>query len=752
MTALLDSHAPRRRGRSPLSALRLVAFAVAGSVLVGGFASAPAAEALPAECQPNVIGWQTKGSFEYLDKDGNSHIAETGISPVFDRGGSTCDVIFTPTDHEGASGGGVPAPPATPPAPPGPTLPAPPPSVPPGAGPKCVPGASNDPTPGTTSDTQTGTGQFVVDNIEEGLRSGDLKLDSTSPSRIISMDVNLGEPTSGRPGSNPFEGYSPEDAAQAMYWEGADAPVLTDVGGVSKLALSLAKMAFRAAQRDGVARQTFMAGMRQATPETREAVNQIVHTIVEVQGNVWAAQYGAQVPEKLKWILEGVLELLELAAEVPGPILGAPAPDLAPVYAAASRAGDGTAGSTGPGGSACGQIASATVATRAGLTAGPNWVTITLTGTEHGTLVDRLKGLDPVSLTCPPVSIDTIAAQNNIANITGGCAGTVTSTRLLNRDEIASLPAATRRSLTESTTDSFPSDVEALGLLASFADSDSTSWAAEGHVGFSGDSANGDLAYQAPLEAAGTSDALVAAATDADGVEHPFLIKVAVKAPPRCTADGSIYGLDPYGSHGDIQGGTLVLNRDQPFVIDPKMLCGTDFRDSYRVDLAGTIAGTTRTVDADGSLAYTWTDHDEVGDAGTLTLTGWDDTTGAPTEPVTIKVFVRDLAPVCQNVHADYDRTAMKGKPLTIDLACAMPSGRGFVTPIAPQLAAGDGMSYPAPGGTFRVDGTKVTFTPNPSASGDIVSEGATVWSSDRAGAARPRRSDRFTITVSVTD
>ncbi|WP_157078856.1 hypothetical protein [Herbiconiux solani] len=734
---------PPRSG--PFRSRSLAGLGLVAALLAGGLVhlAAPAAEALPAECQPRFDGWTSKGSYTWFDEKGQEHITELGVKEKWVLG-SNCDVIYNPTDIPDRDGS-APAPDV--PSSPGPVVPPPPPSVPPGAGPKCVAGANNATTPGMDPEGATGTGDLVKENVEAGQKTNDLVLNMTSPSRIVSMNVNLGTPESGVPGSNPFEGMTPEQAAQSLYWPGGELPYLETGGPASEILNDIARLAIRAAQGHAGSKSAFLRNFGKYPPTTRNLVIKEVLDILDKAEAQYVATYKT-LPPGAQDLVDGIFELIDLALKVP---IDGPAPaDLAPLYAAAAREGSsGTAS-----GSACGQIAAAEVAPMAGLTTGSDWVTITLTGTVHGTVIDRLKALAATAppLYCPPTTVDAVAGQEMIHNVTDECVGTVSSVRLLNRREINSLPSAQSRSLMLNTAESVDSDLVASASLASFADLDSTSWLAEGNAGF-GAGRTGDLRYKAPETAGGYSDALVAAATGTDGIERPFLVKVIVRTPPVCKTDGPIHGLDPDGTHGALTGGTLEVNRGQFFLIDPKMLCSTDGRDSYRVDIAGAIPGTTREVDADGNYLYTWNDTGKVGQVGTLVVTGWDEVTGAPSAPVSLKVVVRDVAPVCKDVNLTYDAATLKGAPMTVPLDCALPDGLALLeTPVArfPGTSSDDGTVFEQPEGTFRVTGSTVTFTPSAGARGSMTATDVRAWSSAPGGDLRPRESNAFAIRIEL--
>jgi hypothetical protein len=732
---------------------RITILGTAAALLAGVLVAqpAPSAQALPGECQPHIVGWKSSGADRWTDADGNEHIVERGIEPIFDHGlASSCDVIYNPRDVSGAS---VPGPPA-PPAPPGPLVPPPPPSVPPGAAPKCVAGSNNDPNPGSKPNGATGNGDIVIENVGTGRSTGDLQLHGPGPSRIISMDVNLGEPESGVPGTNPFEGLSPEDAVQALMWDGTQGPV-SEVGGILKTGRYIAQLALHAAHGNMPARGKFLLRVKDVDASTRaQVVNELLAVIANTE-RYYAAGYKT-MPPAVKEMIDILLELIDLAVEFPGPILGAPPADLAPLYASESTAGADSAAPAGTVKSACGQVLKAEVSAKASIAPGADWVTITLTGTEHGTLIDRLKAQagEAPALYCPPTEIVAIAGQTLADNVLEGCDGTVTAARLMTRDQVDALDAGAMNRMLPLAEESMIDDVAAWGALDSFADGDSTSWLAEGSTDFVTHGTVGDLTYRAPARAGGLTDALVVAATDAAGVEHPFLVKVAVKAPPTCIDDGPVNRLDPEGEHGILHGGVLELNRGVPFVIDLKILCGTDHRDTYRVDLQGAIPGTTRSVDADGNFAYTWKDDSTApGRISTLRLMAWDEVTGAPSTPIDIPVIVRDREPVCEDMSLEYDRSELAGAPLEITLDCALPDGLVVANPLVARLAGStDGTELTLPQGVFQVDGSSLMFTPAGGAKGTAVARDAVAWTSEPGGPLRPRASRPFDLTVVIVE
>jgi hypothetical protein len=715
----MSASAPPR----PLSRLRsLATLGLAAGILAGLVSpfSVPAAEALPGECRLETR-WQSSGVHYDTDTDVYTETGIKGTSSV------VCDVIDRPTGPGGGgvgpggdgTGGGVtpPAPPG-PPDPPGPLLPKPPASVPPKAGPPCVAGANNHTTPGWGGDGQTGDGDIPFQNIEEAFRAGDLRIDSTSPSRIVSMDVNIGPSMSGDAGANPFEGVDPDDVPGAMYSPNAYDPTITDVGWALKSLQKTAQLMMKAVtQGDLAANAGWRATWAKLPADKRQIVIDIVKTRIQQTQSAWKND----VPDSVKWVVEGLWEMLELAAEIPLPIDGAPARDPASVYMEIASASTTPGEAPGSNQGACGQVAKATVSSVVGVLPSSRWFRIELTGTTHGTLIDRIKALGS-ELTCPPVDLTFIAGQANYGSITDECSAPVTGVRLLDRREFSRLSADVKYGLRVSAAARGDLDPVAEGSLyySRIDDFDGsigarTSLLAPGHAGISGASEDGLLSYPLPLSAAGKNDLLVAMAKDAAGVEHPFIVRVAVKAPPTCDGADKVAGPDTGDFRAVIRDGAIQAVRNVPFTLDLKMLCTTDRRDTYRVTMTGDVPGTEPTVNPDGTITFDWTDPDQVGEVATLTFTAWDETTGAPSAPLEVPLFVRDQRPLCNDVEIEYDRSELAGAPLTIPIDCGMENGLKVINPAFLALGGEKLDTTVVEGGTFRSDGSAITFTPDDS-------------------------------------
>ncbi|GLK18147.1 hypothetical protein GCM10017602_26290 [Herbiconiux flava] len=675
------------------------------------------ASALPGECRLETR-WQSDGG--HYD-DAGSYV-ETGIRPV---SSVVCDVIEDRWtgggggEHPGGGGSdpGVPAPPE----PPGPLFPAPPPSSPAAAAPPCVAGSNNSSDPGRGGSGQTGSGENLLATLEPMLERGDLTIDRTSPSRIVSIDVNLGPSVGGATEVNPLEGMSPEEAARAMYWPGAYDPTYTEVGARGRLIVQAVKFLFRSTMGDRSALRGFHIIMRNSSPEIRMGV----WDMVQKQAVHLNEQYKGNIPPNIRSMLEeavGVLfDLLES-----GPI-GGPDPSGASDYLRASTEGaalgaGATGGVRGYGANkgVCGQIAQTTVSPSATLVAGGPWVRITLRSAAYGTLVDRIKALRAPTVHCAPVHATVTAGQATMVDATGGCSGPVSSRRVLTRFEISRLPRAVQTRLLDSS-DADPT----AGSIFQFDWSrwdhpepwptpSSTATFADGHVGFTG--FGGAMNYQAPLAAGGRDDHVVVGATDASGVEHVFLVTVTIVAQPACSGTDRPAGPERAGFRPVVQDGSLQLIRNRPFTLDPSVFCTADPRTSYRVTVAGAVPGTIATARPDGSIDVDWTDPDVVGaEVAGLTFTAWDESTGVPSAPVTIPVTVRDVPPACADVSVVYDRSDNRGEPLLIPTSCGMLGGLAVLDP--PFLALSGGSSAPlaadVAGGVVRSDGRVLTFTPD---------------------------------------
>ncbi|QJU55358.1 hypothetical protein SCB71_20255 [Herbiconiux sp. KACC 21604] len=221
------------------------------------------------------------------------------------------------------------------------------------------------------------------------------------------------------------------------------------------------------------------------------------------------------------------------------------------------------------------------------------------------------------------------------------------------------------------------------------------------------------MSYATPTSAGGWVDHVVVAAKDAAGNEHPFLVTVEVKEQPSCSTAEKPVGPDAGAFRAVLRGGEIQAIRNVPLVLQPRLFCSADARDSYRVTVNGSVPGAEITSGADGTLVVTWTDPDVVGTGlGTLEFTAWDEVTGVPSAPVKVPVTARDVAPSCNDVEIDYDWDELGGAPLTIPVDCGMVGGMRVLTP--PYLTfLGAGLLSEGEGGEFVSDGTSITFTPH---------------------------------------
>ncbi|MCU1481876.1 MAG: hypothetical protein JWQ19_2662, partial [Subtercola sp.] len=573
--------------------------------------------------------------------------------------------------------------------------------------------------------TEVAAGDITVDAVPN---ADDIKgVPGDAVTKSVTLEVNVGAPVNGEEGSNPFEGYTAEEAASAMYWDGDTPPQLTDVGGIGKsilLTTKLIQYASKAARGDQAAMRIFLYLYPNVSPEVQRAVQMDL-------ANKWGmfADFAAAHPDlskNIKEIADGLWELLMQMGDLP--IVGPDTQSPESLYVDASRSSTTAGGlsSDAVNKGACGQVAAAVTSDPGTATtilpSGPHWVRVTLIGTQHGPLVHELKTLGTPAVYCPPVSVSATAGQVNMLHITPGCTGTVTSVRLATRAEANALSLTDQAQLLTPTGDVKtdwladaiayrtydPSDATAAGAVSLVAD---------GNAAISGDSSAGNLSYKPGLSTGASTDAIVAMATGTDGKEHPFMVRIAVKTPPSCSAaDGFVDA----GHTTHIQNGRLELQRNTTFRIDPKLLCTTDPRDTYSVTMNESIPGTTSKINTDGSVTYTWTDPDKIGTDGAITVTGWDRDSGAPSTPVTIPIHIRDAAPVCADIPIRYDTTAMAGAPLTIPLNCTMTGGLKALNPPMPMIVLGTdgGRTLATPGGTFTVTPTNITFTPTPGYTG----------------------------------
>ncbi|MGA1835813.1 hypothetical protein VD659_02670 [Herbiconiux sp. 11R-BC] len=727
---------------------RLATTIAAGALLAGIVVplGGQSAQALPPNCTIEET-WHNGTS--YYSEDDDTYV-ETGIH-------ATRKVVCGPTTDwtpggDPSTGGGPTTPPGAPPAPPGPTLPKPPDSVPPSVAPPCVDGANNDPTPGKSPGEPTGTGDTLLANLAKLAADGYLKIDSTGPSRFVTLDIPLSDPV-GREGTNPFAGMSPEEATRAMYWENGVDPTYAEVAGGAKAVLNLVKLAVNGLK-SPAARAEFYWAYRQLDAASRsDVILKIGRVAYEIE-----KEWKGNIPPALKGVLEDIYALLEqlinMASAEPAEKTSAA---LYASVSAAPKAGGRDTGNTG----VCGQLQQATASAGtapAGLSVAGDWAHVTLQGTVAGTLIAKIKALAPSPVTCPTVSIGVTAGPKERVNVTSDCEGTIVGTRVLTRQEIGGLSPMDRATLLAGS-ESDPFVTGALDYSPSsefdWATPDSTSMFSNAVASMAGSSADGSLEYQAPAYRGGNNDVVVVAAMDEAGVEHPFLVKVAVKSPARCDNLTKPVGPSTPTFRAVIQDGALQLVRNVPFTLNLGSFCSTDIRDSYRVIMEKAIPGTKGTVNADGTITFTWTDPDVVSDRkDVLTLTPWDETTGAPGETVEIPVVVRDVAASCDDLEVDYDMKTLKGAPMEIPMQCGMEGGLKVLAPpfLAFNVPGPDLSTQVVDGGTFKTDGTTLTFTP--SAAGAEVSTAHVVpWTVD-PGTYTPYRvhGKVFDIDVRISD
>jgi hypothetical protein len=615
--------------------------------------------------------------------------------------------------------------------------------------------------PGRGSANQTGNGDAIEDIVTAALATGDVKIESTSASKIISMDVNVGESMSGDRGVNPFEGVDPNAVPNAMYWPNGLDPTVTEVG----FTLQFLKKTYQQMMRsvvhgDLAANAAWRATWARLPYDKRQIVIDMLKDRIQSTQMAWKND----VPEAAKWVLEGIWEMIELAAEIPFGVSDMSDAQAAQLYIAALTEprffGDRSNDNDG----ACAQIASATVsaASLAGVAPTGDWVRVTLTGTAHGTLVDRLKALAAPAVHCPRVEVDAIADQENLVGVTTGCSGTVTASRILTRQEISELSSADKTSLMAGSEDDpmagtiFKFDYNVHDHTPPRPWRESTSGAGTDGINFVGDSKDGTMSYTVgkPYMA---EDYVVVAAKDSAGVEHPFLVKINIKTPPNCPKVDKPVGPGVDGFRAVIQGGHLRLVRNVPFTLDLKTFCTTDYRDTYRVVLENSIPGTKGTINADGTVTFTWTDPDVVIDeshAEVLTVTPWDETTGAPGESWEVQVVVRDAPPSCDDVDIVYDESELKGAPLVIPIECGMEGGLKVLSPpfLSFNVPGPDLMVQDVPGGKFSSDGTTLTFTPT-GKHVDVSTAQVVPWSTNPLTyTPYPVKGKTFDIDVTMTD
>ncbi|RFA11576.1 hypothetical protein B7R21_12835 [Subtercola boreus] len=731
--------------------------------------SAPGAHAMLGECGAPYIQWKDGVTNSYEDPTGGGHMTETGIKGQLIV--PQCDIVEAPVPGDGGdTGGGAGTPP---PAPPGPKLPAPPASVPAGAAPMCAEGANNH-TPGVDSSEGLGSGDIVATNVEQGLNTGNIVPSETTAadrlafpgvgaSRFVSLDVNVGPAQGGTADGNPYEGLTPENAAQALYEPGGSI-VWTEVGPKGQVirvaGAALIKAAGRAIAGVPNGHSEFIKVLMRSDAYSRlvtyQRLTELYHDYARTPGAILLLD-----------LIENLMHDIELYIDLGDT---SSAGDAASFYADASTQGIGPDHVVGnPNGGACGHLQSASAVDTSGATltgGGAHWVHVTLVGTLHGTLVDRLKTAAPTAH-CPSVELDAIAGQVTMAAVTSGCTAPIQNVRLLTRSQVADATTPTSALKLDALMvpgSSLTQDIAAqLSVFRRFSVyptdpgygvRDSVSALAEGNTSLSmSTDGYGQLYYKPPASVGGGVDGLAAVATDTSGHDHPFIIKVAVKSPPTCSegaatrfigSDHTVY----------IQDGVLELMRAQSFTIDPKTFCETDYRDSYRVIIENGIGGTTAKVNTDGTVTYSWTDPDVVGDHSSITVTAWDEKTGAPSTTVDIPIHVRDVVPVCDDVHIEYDRAAMKGAPVKIPLKCTMTGGLKVLHPLIPQLLLGEdaGARLKVSSGVLTAGTDGVTFTPDSGASASTIAAQAKVWNEDPRGPWNifNRSSAPFTVAVIV--
>jgi hypothetical protein len=367
-----------------------------------------------------------------------------------------------------------------------------------------------------------------------------------------------------------------------------------------------------------------------------------------------------------------------------------------------------------------------------------SWAQITLAGTVNGSLVRAIQALERPEVRCSMKEVTATIGQQNFLDLSDACDGTVSGMRLLTRGEVRDLGPDDRRLLMNMVgKDGGAASIfkyigwPLIGDDDGHPGRDSTSGAGDYDIHFFGDSAEGLLEYSVRRPTA--QDYLVVAATDAAGVEHPFIVKVTLIDPPSCPKidrsvgpAGNRFGVKVVGDH-------LQVQRDTPFTIDLSMLCQSDFRHTFQVVVDETIPGTSATVNADGTVTFDWTDPTIVGDGlRGLKVTAWDETTGAPSAQREFLIDVRDVPVECNDVEIDYDWSELHGGPLTIPVDCAMEGDRTVLTPPFIRLddSPKDGYEKTVEGGVFATDGTTVTFTPS-GPDVDVATAQLSPWSTD---------------------
>ncbi|QJU55359.1 hypothetical protein SCB71_20260 [Herbiconiux sp. KACC 21604] len=407
---------------------------VSGGLAVMSATTGDRANALPPTCRTDVI-WHNGTTYQRDD----GTLVESGIHSTVR---TVCDAIEPPSTDPSTGDGGSAGTPTGPLAAPGPLLPKPPASVPASAAPPCVEGANNSSDPERTGDGQTGNGDILVDNLAPAISSGDVTLNMTAPSRVVSMDVNLGPAANGVEGSNPFEGMTPEEAARAMYWPGAFDPEYTEVGPTGRVVAQAVKYAFRAAVGDRSARRMVVMIMKKITPAQRQEVV----SAVTAEGKAMLGTHGDAATKTMISIVEDAIELVTGLLES-GPI-GTDVPptgvymEVASESSALGTSATGGSRGFGPNKGVCGQISQATVSSSVTLLPGSSRARITLTSTTHGTVVDRIRALWSKKAMCPPTRVVATAGQSTVFNVGTQCRPGLSGMRVLTRQEIADLSSA----------------------------------------------------------------------------------------------------------------------------------------------------------------------------------------------------------------------------------------------------------------------------------------------------------------------
>ncbi len=730
---------PRRRG------LLAVTIPVVGAVLASVLLpiTVPTAQALPTKCDIEVT-WHDGATAQRDD----GALVETGIHSTSDIVCGPATVPAGPPDEVGTGDeggwGDVPTGPPAPPAPPGPVLPKPPVSVPPTAGPPCVPGANNVASPGTTTDGTTGDGGIMFDNLTEAVNKGDLKIEYSAGAKITTIDLNLGPSTSG--GDNPYEGMTPEEATQALYWPDGFDPTYSEIGrfrAASELVKTVVKYAVKGARGNNQSLAAFrnMVSVLD-TPLMRDVIAGLKEKI-EVLNQSYRTNLSPELREVILILWQEVEGIMEMMTDIDH---ATPVSDPALTYIeVASAATPGT--SAGHSNGVCGQIKQAvsmTASSLLGVVPTGNWAQITLAGTDHGTLVPKIQALTAPLLQCPTAEVQGVLNRENSAIVTSGCSGTVASARLLTRKEISELSHADQESLMSAAAADplalsvFRFEHDALaGSVGHLPGPDSFSGAGyDTSVHFFGDSKDGRLNYTTTRKIG--TDYLVVAATDTAGVEHPFIVKMVLADPASCdkqtdrdvgtTADGFVTRL---------KNDRLQVQRNTPFAIDLKQLCTTDYRHTYQVVVDSYSDDLKSTVNPDGTVTFDWIDPDVIGTSLIgLKVTAWDEVTGAPSAPVDFLLDVKDVQYECNDVEIDYDRSEMKGAPLEIPVDCSMAGGVDMLeSPFIRHVEGSynDGYDRDVPGGRISTDGKTVTFTPS-SEEVDLISVKMDAWSRDPMG------------------